>query len=83
MESGLEGGIVGTELEVGYAGPASNDDGPGLLFALTLGVAVDGGGNAPPERNEGHKDLSSGKDALPLAVGDKCDRIAAAYSRVK
>lgn len=83
MESGLEGGIVGTELEVGYADPASNDDGPGLLFALALGVTVDGGGNAPPERKEGHKDLSSGRDVPPLDVGDKCDRIAAAYNRVK
>jgi len=67
----------GTELDVGYAGLASND------FTAVVGeteVAVDGGGKAPPERNDGHNDRSSGNEVPPLALGERCDKIAAASS---
>ena len=39
--------------------------------------ALAGGGSAPPERKDGHRDLSSGRD-VPVESGDKWDRIAAA-----
>ena len=48
---------------------------------VAIGVAVDGGGSVPPDRNDGQRDRSSGKDVPPLAVGDRCDRIAAAWVR--
>ena len=37
-----------------------------------------GGGRAPPERKEGQRDLSSGRD-VPDEPGERWDRIAAAW----
>ena len=43
--------------------------------------ALAGGGNAPPERKDGQRDLSSGSD-VPVESGDRWDRIAAAWESV-
>lgn len=59
--------VAGTELEVGYTEAPS-----GSRFEL------EGGGRAPPERKDGHRDLSSGSD-VPDESGDRWDRIAAAW----
>ena len=72
----------GTELDVGNVGLASKDDGPPeVFFAVTVDVAVEGGGSVPPDKNDGHRDLSSGRDVPPRPLGDKCDKIAAACKK--
>jgi hypothetical protein len=44
--------------------------GPTSLFDTEIG-----GGTSPPERKDGHKERSSGKEA---DEGERCERIAAA-----
>lgn len=44
--------------------------GPTSLFCTEVG-----GGTRPPERKDGHKERSSGKEA---EEGERCERIAAA-----
>lgn len=61
--------VAGTELDVGWDRNADVDE-----YSM---LALEGGGSAPPERNEGQRDLSSGRD-VPVESGDRWDRIAAA-----
>jgi hypothetical protein len=56
---------AGTELEIGN-----------LLAACSCSCSV-GGGRRPPERNEGQRERSSGRE-LPAGDRDMCERMAAA-----
>jgi len=63
----MRGRPDGTELEVGYD-----------VVSATDSFVGSGGGNTPPERNDGQSERSSGRDEPPDADGVKCERIAAA-----
>jgi hypothetical protein len=65
----MRGRPDGTELEVGYD-----------VVSATDSFVGSGGGNTPPERNDGQSERSSGRDEPPDADGVKCERIAAAYT---
>ena len=58
--------LTGTELESGA------DFGIGIDF---VSVAP---GRVPPDRKEGQRERSSGRDDPPEAFGERCDRMAAA-----
>lgn len=54
--------MAGTELDVGCEGNIEVD---GCSM-----FAVEGGGSTPPERNDGQRDLSSGRE-VPVESGDR------------
>lgn len=72
--------LAGTEFEMGNevwtldAGTGA-DGGGEVAVVVVGGVMEPGGGTCPPERKDGHKERSSGKEA---DEGERCERIAAA-----
>lgn len=62
---------AGTELDVGCEGYRE-------LFALPLRIPSSAFGSEPPERKEGQRDRSSGREVPVDEEGDRCERIAAA-----
>ena len=75
---------AGTELEMGCAIVLSREleteeaRALGWDFPSGTRFAWSGGGRSPPDRNEGHKERSSGSDVPPDAEGARCERMAAA-----
>lgn len=62
---------AGTELDTGYDGYVPVDVGSvGGVFTSVFG-------SDPPDRKEGHSERSSGRE-VPVADGERCDKIAAA-----
>jgi hypothetical protein len=60
--------VAGTELELRNGGRASREK---VAHGGTITpVAGAGGGRAPPERNDGHSERSSGNEVPPLLDGD-------------
>ncbi len=52
--------------------------GVGFTLSCCGPFARSGGGSAPPDIYEGHRERSSGNERPPVAEGSRCERIAAA-----
>lgn len=68
---------AGTELDVLKGGRDSSEEGVALA-GVAAPLAGAGGGRAPPERNDGQSERSSGREVPPVFAGDICERMAAA-----
>jgi hypothetical protein len=68
--------VAGTELEVGCVGEGAAVDVTPVTFTAVVD-ADEGEGTIPPERKDGQSERSSGRD-VPVALGEMCERMAAA-----
>jgi hypothetical protein len=69
---------AGTDLEVGQV--VKGDEGKGEFVVKGGSVSeVEGGGRTPPERKEGQRERSSGREVPVDEDGERWDKIAAAF----